>query len=105
MRALARTYRGVLLVLVDREPEALPELAGARALAEETGAVDLVALCDNYLGLARLYLGQPGGVDVADGQLGATAGEVVGQRAADPRTRPGDDGDCVPDGGHVRTPR
>ncbi|GAA2851697.1 AAA family ATPase [Pseudonocardia halophobica] len=57
--ALARTYRGVLLALSDHEEEALAELAEARELAAEVGRRDLVALCLNYQGLARIQLGEP----------------------------------------------
>ena len=49
-------------------------------------------------------LGQTGGVDVADGQLRAAAGEVVGERAADARAGAGDDGDLVLEIGHAEIP-
>jgi tetratricopeptide (TPR) repeat protein len=62
--ALARTSRGVLLALRDREEEAVDELRPAHDLAAELGAHDLMALCLNYIGLARLYLGDDGGLEL-----------------------------------------
>ena len=60
--AFAWMNLGGLLVLLDREDEGLPLLVEALALAERLGATDLVALGRSYLGLARLQLGDPGGV-------------------------------------------
>jgi hypothetical protein len=46
-----------VLVLVDREAEGLAVLAEALVLAERVAAADVVALCRNYAGSARLQLG------------------------------------------------
>lgn len=62
-QAYARTYQGALLALTDRPTEALDRLAAARDLAEVAGRRDLVALCLNYLGGARVDMGDEDGVD------------------------------------------
>ena len=61
--ALARMNLGGILVLVDREAEGLGVLAEALTLAGEVGAADVVALCWNYAGSARLQLGDASGLD------------------------------------------
>lgn len=63
LHALARLCLGGLLVLVDREEEALPVLDGGLEMAERVGAVDIAALCHNYRGSARLQLGHLAGRD------------------------------------------
>jgi hypothetical protein len=45
-------------------------------------------------------LGQPEVVDVADGDLGSTTGELDGKGSADARSRSGDDGDLVGEVAH-----
>ncbi|MGH3620391.1 MAG: ATP-binding protein, partial [Sciscionella sp.] len=62
--ALARagTYRGAILALTGRSVEAVAVLEHARGLAAEADRGDLVALCLNYLGVARTDLGQPDGL-------------------------------------------
>ncbi|MEV8373191.1 AAA family ATPase [Kribbella sp. NPDC056861] len=52
----------MMLVLTGSPGAALPALEEARRLAERAGKTDLVALCLNYLGLARCDLDQPGGL-------------------------------------------
>ncbi len=61
--ALALLNRGGLLVLLDEEQAGTPLLEQARVLADSIGEADIVALCDNYLGSARLQLGDRGGLD------------------------------------------
>ncbi len=60
-QALARLNLGGLLVLIDREKEGLPHLAGALEAAERLGAASVAALCHNYRGSAELQLGNPEG--------------------------------------------
>ena len=56
---------------------------------------------DAVRGDERLGLGESGGVDVADREVGAAAGELDGQRPADAGGGSGDDGDLVGEvGGH-----
>jgi DNA-binding CsgD family transcriptional regulator len=52
---------GALLVVTDREAEAVELLDEALAMAQRAGAADVVALCHNYRGSARLQLGDAGG--------------------------------------------
>ncbi|WP_036226394.1 AAA family ATPase [Marmoricola sp. URHB0036] len=59
--ALAEVNLGGLLVLVDEEEAGLPHLEAALAMAERSGAEDLVALSRNYIGSAHLQLGDPSG--------------------------------------------
>jgi len=74
--ALAATHRAVLLVLTDDEQAALPALAEAAELA--AGRDDLIAFGTSYAGLARVQLGDLGGLDLLrDGIEQATA---AGQR-------------------------
>ena len=61
--ALARLGLGGCLVLVDRETEGIEHLEIALELAERIGVHDLAALTHNYLGSARLQLGDLGGRD------------------------------------------
>jgi DNA-binding CsgD family transcriptional regulator/tetratricopeptide (TPR) repeat protein len=60
--AYAQTYHGAVLALTDQQEAALVQLASARALAGAAGRVDLVSLCLNYAGCARLDLGDRGGL-------------------------------------------
>jgi DNA-binding CsgD family transcriptional regulator/tetratricopeptide (TPR) repeat protein len=53
--------KGSLLVVTDGETEAFALLDRALAMAQRAGAADVVALCHNYRGSARLQLGDPGG--------------------------------------------
>ena len=63
--ALARLYLDALLLLTDREREALDDLDGVLELGERLGAPDVVALGHTYRGLARARLGdQRGRVDL-----------------------------------------
>ena len=55
--AHAETYLGAVQALTDRQEEALPRLLSAQALAQRAGRLDLVALCNNYIGCARVDLG------------------------------------------------
>ena len=55
--AHAETYLGAVQALTDRQDEALPRLLAAQVLAERAGRRDLVALCSNYIGCARVDLG------------------------------------------------
>ena len=75
-RAAARTQRGVLMLLDDAWEESLIELAAAHRLAEGAGAQDLVALCLNYCGVARAYLGDADGVAMV--RRGVTAATATG---------------------------
>jgi DNA-binding CsgD family transcriptional regulator/tetratricopeptide (TPR) repeat protein len=59
--ALATLGVGGLLVIIDREKEALPYLNEALDIAERAGAVGWAALCRNYRGSALLQLGDLGG--------------------------------------------
>jgi DNA-binding CsgD family transcriptional regulator/tetratricopeptide (TPR) repeat protein len=61
--ALARMNLGGVLVLLDREEEGLAVLEDALALAERAGARGVVSLCHNYIGSARLQLGELAGRD------------------------------------------
>jgi len=61
--ALATANMGGLLVVVDREEEGLPHLTEGLGIAERCGAASIAALCRNYVGSARLQLGDPGGCD------------------------------------------
>jgi DNA-binding CsgD family transcriptional regulator/tetratricopeptide (TPR) repeat protein len=61
--ALATANLGGLLVVVDREEEGLPYLNEGLAIAGRCGAASIAALCRNYVGSARLQLGDPGGCD------------------------------------------
>ena len=55
--AYAETYLGAVQALTDRQEEALTRLLEAQALAARAGRRDLVALCHNYIGCARVDLG------------------------------------------------
>ena len=55
--AYAETYLGAVQALTDRQDEALARLLAAQALAQRAGRRDLVALCHNYIGCARVDLG------------------------------------------------
>jgi DNA-binding CsgD family transcriptional regulator/tetratricopeptide (TPR) repeat protein len=59
--ALACLNLGGLLVLTDREEDGIALLGDALRLAEELAEDDVAALCRNYLGSARLQLGDPDG--------------------------------------------
>ncbi len=61
-RALALIYRGVLLIPMDREQEALVSLDAGIGIAERLGAADLVALGQLSRGHARLVLADPEGL-------------------------------------------
>jgi DNA-binding CsgD family transcriptional regulator/tetratricopeptide (TPR) repeat protein len=59
--AYALAAHGSVLALTERSAAALDVLARARALAEEANRPDLVAMCLNYAGTARVDLdGEPG---------------------------------------------
>ena len=77
-RALAATYRAVLLVLTDDEETALPALAAAAEDAAAVGADDLVALGTSYAGLARVQLGDRTGLDLL--RHGIEQATAAGQR-------------------------
>ncbi len=55
--AYAETYLGAVEALTDRQEAALTRLLEAQALAARAGRRDLVALCHNYIGCARVDLG------------------------------------------------
>jgi ATP/maltotriose-dependent transcriptional regulator MalT len=61
--AYAQCYLGAILALTDRQEEALERLAEALRLAERGGRPDLVALALNYVGCARVDLGDLAGLD------------------------------------------
>ncbi|HKR50456.1 MAG TPA: AAA family ATPase [Pseudonocardiaceae bacterium] len=58
--AQASVYRGAILALTDRSEDAVTILEQARDRATELDRPDLVAVCLNYLGVARADLGDPG---------------------------------------------
>jgi DNA-binding CsgD family transcriptional regulator/tetratricopeptide (TPR) repeat protein len=60
--ALALAYQGAVLALSDRAEEAVHTLDRARRLAIDVSRADLVALCLNYLGVARSDLTGPSGM-------------------------------------------
>lgn len=60
--AHADTYRGANLALTGRSADAVAVLEHALGLATEAGRGDLVALCLNYLGVARTDLDGPDGL-------------------------------------------
>ena len=62
-QALAQLNLGGVLVLVDQEHEGMQSLRAGIDLAEPLGAEDIVTLATNYLGSARLQLGDLGGRD------------------------------------------
>ena len=62
-QALARLNLGGVLVLVDQEQAGMQSLRAGIDLAERLGADDIVTLATNYLGSARLQLGDLGGRD------------------------------------------
>jgi DNA-binding CsgD family transcriptional regulator/tetratricopeptide (TPR) repeat protein len=66
----AQSSRASLLALTDRQEAALVILPAARDLAERVGRTDLVAHSLNYLGVARVDLGDPGGIDDLRASLG-----------------------------------
>ncbi|MGH3889466.1 MAG: LuxR C-terminal-related transcriptional regulator, partial [Pseudonocardiaceae bacterium] len=57
--AQASAYRGAILALTDRSDDAVTTLEQARDRATDLDRSDLVALCLNYLGVARADLGAP----------------------------------------------
>ncbi len=57
--AQASAYRGAILALTDRPEDAVTTLVQARDRATDLDRSDLVALCLNYLGMARADLGAP----------------------------------------------
>ena len=59
--ALARMSLAAMLILLDREHEAMSLLAESLAMAERLGAQELIALGYNYRGLARMHLGDADG--------------------------------------------
>ena len=61
--ALATLGVGGLLVIIDREEDALPYLNEALDIAERAGAASVAALCRNYRGSALLQLGDLSGRD------------------------------------------
>src|SRR5262249_54243655 len=61
--AYAECYLGAILALTDRQEEALAHLAEALRLAERADRRDLVALARNYIGCARVDLGDVAGLD------------------------------------------
>ncbi|MGH3811964.1 MAG: ATP-binding protein [Pseudonocardiaceae bacterium] len=60
-QALAQVsaHRGAILALTDRPEDAATTLGQARDRATDLDRPDLVALCLNYLGVARAHLGEP----------------------------------------------
>jgi DNA-binding CsgD family transcriptional regulator/tetratricopeptide (TPR) repeat protein len=62
--AHAVLYEGAIMTMTDKPAEAEPIIANARELAERAGRQDIVALALNYLGIARVELGDPGGLQL-----------------------------------------
>ena len=59
----ATLYLGAILALTDQPAEAMPALERADRLALESDRPDLAALCLNYLAMARVELGDAGGLE------------------------------------------
>jgi len=62
--AHASVHKGAILALTDAPGRAAPILESAHQLALGAGRTDLAALSLNYLGIARVELGEPDGVDL-----------------------------------------
>ena len=62
--AHASLYDGAILAMTDDPARAEPMLVHAFELAQRTGRHDLAALALNYLGIARVELGNPAGLDL-----------------------------------------
>jgi DNA-binding CsgD family transcriptional regulator/tetratricopeptide (TPR) repeat protein len=62
--AHASLYQGAILAMVDEPERAEPILVGALQLARRADRDDLAALTLNYLGMARVELGDPTGLDL-----------------------------------------
>ncbi len=62
--AHASLYDGAIPAMTDDPERAEPILTHARELAMLVGRADLAALALNYLGIARVELGDPGGLDL-----------------------------------------
>jgi DNA-binding CsgD family transcriptional regulator/tetratricopeptide (TPR) repeat protein len=62
--AHASLYQGAILAMVDEPERAEPILVGALGLARRADRDDLAALTLNYLGMARVELGDPTGLDL-----------------------------------------
>jgi DNA-binding CsgD family transcriptional regulator/tetratricopeptide (TPR) repeat protein len=62
--AHASLYDGAILAMTDDPARAEPMLVHARELAERVDRPDLAALALNYLGIARVELGDPAGLDL-----------------------------------------
>jgi DNA-binding CsgD family transcriptional regulator/tetratricopeptide (TPR) repeat protein len=77
-RALARSYRGFLLVLSDREEQGLAELEVAQELVQQSGTRRLRAACVSYQGLGRAFLGDVEGLQLL--QRGIAEAAADGQR-------------------------
>src|SRR3954454_1481215 len=80
--AYATLYLGAILALTEQAAEAMPVLERAERLALAADRPDLAALCLNYLAIARVEAGDPGGLEtmrksialaVAGGHSEATA--------------------------------
>jgi hypothetical protein len=72
--AHASLYDGAILAMTDDPGRAEPMLVHARELAQRVDRPDLAALALNYLGIARVELGDPAGLDLLrdsiDGAIG-----------------------------------
>ena len=66
--AHASLYEGAILAMTDEPERAAAILAAARELAIREGRLDLAALALNYLGIARVELGDPDGLRAAAGE-------------------------------------
>jgi DNA-binding CsgD family transcriptional regulator/tetratricopeptide (TPR) repeat protein len=62
--AHASLYEGAMLAMTDDPQRAAPILDHARGLALRSGRRDFAALALNYLGIARVELGDPGGLQL-----------------------------------------
>jgi ATP/maltotriose-dependent transcriptional regulator MalT len=62
--AHAALYEGAILAMTDEPERAAGILEHARELAVRVGRRDLAALATNYLGIARVELGDPGGLQL-----------------------------------------
>jgi DNA-binding CsgD family transcriptional regulator/tetratricopeptide (TPR) repeat protein len=61
--AHASVYDGAILAMTDEPERAEPILVDALELARRAGRSDLAALALNYMGIARVELGDPAGLD------------------------------------------
>ena len=80
--ASASLHRGAILALIDEPERAAGMLALARDLALRAGHGDLAALALNYLGVAAVERGDPGGLQLVRDSVEAALGESHHEAAA-----------------------